>query len=86
MSRIAISFSDKGREHLFRALAIVELLADHHELLLVAPKSQCLPCAELCRRYRRVELYVSTNSNPPSERSDSASPKNQLAVHGEVIV
>ncbi len=58
MSRIAISFSRYGREHLFRAVAIVELLADHHDLLLILPDSAYAPALESLQKQDRVELFT----------------------------
>ena len=57
MSRIVISLASGGREHSFRALAIVELLADHHDLLLVVPETVDGEVLRLCSGYARVEIF-----------------------------
>ncbi len=84
MSRIVVSLARRGREHASRALAIIELLADHHELLLIAPHSVSSDFLHSCRKYPRVEVfmvpaYASCRARARLRGLECATPKSLLS-------
>ncbi len=57
MSRIVLSLGGRGREHWFRAFAILEILVEHHDVLLIVTDAVDTHLRASCLHFPRLQVF-----------------------------